>query len=169
MTRLPTADQMSPRGSAPSELRLINWPLVDERPQSWLAVAVVAIMGAVMGWSTGNIYLGLVGGGAMAVSLWRQWVPVTFDLGPLGIVQSVFRRRRYIAWSQISRTATHRNGVLFVTVSAVTPLAALHSLFIRWGPHRESMLAIAEHYVAARAEASKPSTHQNSGEPNRHA
>lgn len=137
-------------GSPPADVELVNWPLRDGGPRVWLAlVTVVAAPLAAAAWAD-NLAVGLICVAALAVSLWRVWIPVRFQFGPKGIVQEVFGRRRRIAWSAIRRCEVRRQGVLLLPTYDRRPLAVVAGLYVRWGAKRDELLTIVNYYLGPR-------------------
>jgi hypothetical protein len=142
----PAAESHHPPGS----LQLTNWPLRDDAPPAWSSLIGAAALAGLAGWLSGSGAMGLLSFAALAVSLWRYWIPVVYEFGPRGVAEFVLTRRRRISWRAIARYEVRRRGVLLLADAGHSPLAPLRSLYIRWGRQREELLAIVEYYLGAR-------------------
>ncbi len=150
MTSQSVRKQPAVAAPKPVELLLANWPLRDDGPLGWL-VAIGAVAASVaVGWVAHSALMGVVSFAALSIALWRLWVPVTFELGPRGVVQIVLGRRRRIPWSSLARYQVRSRGVLLLADDGRGPAAALRGLFLRWGRHREVLLAVVERYLGHR-------------------
>ena len=150
MTSQSVRKQSAVAAPGPVELLLANWPLRDDGPLAWF-VAIGAVAASVAaGIVAHSPVMGVVGFAALSIALWRLWVPVTFELGPRGVVQILFGRRRRIAWSSVARYEVRRRGVLLLSEETQGPAAVLRGLYVRWGRHREELLAVIAHYLGNR-------------------
>ena len=85
----------------------------------------------------------------LAITLWRTWLPVRYQIGGGGIVQVALGRRRRIPWTAILRYEVRPGGVLLLPDAIVTPLSPLRGLYLPWGGQREAVLASCEYYLGA--------------------
>jgi hypothetical protein len=132
---------------APEEVTLVVWPLRQRPVESVLLLAVAAGVSCFVGWWTRQP---LVGGGvaaAMAIVLWRTWLPVTFEVGISGIKQTVLGRGRRISWSAIRSHEIQADGVLFSPDAQLIPLSPLRGLYLPWLGERDKVLAHIEYYL----------------------
>jgi len=132
---------------APEEVTLVVWPLRQRPVESALLLAMAAGVGCFVGWWTRQP---LVGGGvaaALAIVLWRTWLPVTFEVGISGIRQSVLGRGRRISWSAIRSHEIQPDGVLLSPDPQLVPLSPLRGLYLPWLDQREKVLAHVEYYL----------------------
>jgi hypothetical protein len=150
MTSQSVRKQPAVAAPKPVELLLANWPLRDDGPLAWLVVIGAVAASVTAGFVAQSAVMGVVSFLALSIALWRLWVPVTFELGPRGVVQILFGRRRRIAWSSVARYEVRRRGVLLLSEETQGPAAALRGLYVRWGRHREELLAVIAHYLGNR-------------------
>jgi hypothetical protein len=89
----------------------------------------------------------------LLVTLWRTWLPVSYELGVSGITQRVLGRQRRIAWPAIRGYQVGANGVLLVPDAQITPLAPLRGLYLPWLDRRdrEKVLASLEYHLPGRS------------------
>jgi hypothetical protein len=135
---------------APEEVTLHVWPLKQRPMSSLLAVAIAAAVVWLVGW----LWQPWAGGAAaaiLALTLWRMWLPVTYEIGVSGVTQVVLGRRRRIPWPAIRNYVAYADGVLLVPDADVRPASPLRGLFLPWLDHREKVLANVEYYVASGA------------------
>lgn len=131
----------------PDEVSLVDWPLRDEPLGSSLVLALAAGAGWLAVWGSGSAVMGAVILVLLAATLWRTWLPVRFQLGSSGVVQSVLGWERRIAWLEIGRYELQHDGVILFRDAEIRPLAALNSVYVRWGNQREKVLAVLEFYL----------------------
>jgi hypothetical protein len=132
---------------APEELTLTDWPLRQRPVASLVALAAAGGAAWLAGWLSGSPIAGGVVAAALAIALWRTWIPVRYELGGGGIVQSVFGWQRRIAWIAIQHYELHEDGVLLLPDAAAAPLSPLRGLYLRWGQRRDEVLAHLEYYL----------------------
>ncbi len=125
----------------------MDWPLRDEPIGSSLALALAAGAGWLTVWATDSPGMGVVIVALLAVTLWRIWLPVRYQLGSGGVVQSVLGWQRRLAWLQVARYELQHNGVILFRDADGAPLAALSGVYIRWGEQQEKVRAILEFYL----------------------
>ena len=132
---------------APEEVTLVVWPLGQRPVESVLLLAVAAGVSCFVGWWTRQP---LVGGGvaaALAITLWRTWLPVTFVLGLSGVTQTVLGRSLRISWSAIRSHEIQTSGVLLSPDAQLMPLSPLRGLYLPWLDQREKVLAHVEYFL----------------------
>lgn len=145
VTQRPTDPQRSPL----QDLRLTNWPLVQEVPFALSTVAVSIVLSVIAAFVSASAIMGLVAFMALAASVWRLWWPVTFELGHSGIIETSLGRRRSIPWRQVGRVEVRRHGILILSDVQSIPLAALRGIYLRWRDHRQQVLQLVETHVPA--------------------
>ena len=131
---------------APEEVTLAVWPL-RQRPVSSLAAVAIA---AGVSWLVGSSWqpwAGAVAAAIFAVTLWRMWLPVRYEIGVSGVTQIVLGLRRRIPWPAIRNYVVYADGVLLVPDAEVRPVSPLRGLFLPWLDRREKVLANVEYYV----------------------
>ena len=133
--------------SPPDEVEITVWPLHDDPLRSWSLVMGAVALSAFAGWIGASFAMGLLCLAAILIALWRMWVPVTFHLGPRGIVQTVLGRQTRFLWSSVARFEVHSSGVSLLPDADPTPLNKLRSLYIRFQGKKEAILELVEYYV----------------------
>lgn len=131
---------------APEEVTLAVWPLRQRPGSSLVAVAIAAAVSWLVGWSW-QPWAGGAAAAILAVTLWRVWLPVTYEIGISGVTQIVLGRRRRIPWLAVRNYVVHADGVLLVPDAEVRPVSPLRGLFLPWLDQREKVLANVEYYV----------------------
>jgi hypothetical protein len=114
---------------------------------SLVLLGIAAGASCFVGWWTRQP---LVGGGlaaALAIVLWRTWLPVTFSIGLSGVTQTVLGRSRRISWSAIRSHEIQADGVLLSPDAELVPLSPLRGLYLPWLGQREKVLAHVEYYL----------------------
>lgn len=135
----------------PANLQLVNWPLRDDGVSGWIFLAFVMGVAAAIGLITKEAGLALVSFAIMSVAMWRMWIRTTFELGPKGVLQTHWgRRKRRIVWSAVRRCRVQRRGVLLLFDDDPSPLSNAMGLYIRWCDHRDELLAIVRYYIGSR-------------------
>ena len=129
------------------ELRLTVWPLRDEPKPSWTILSLAVASSLAAGTLSQSWLMGLIALAALVIALWRLWSPVEVRMYELGITQTAFRRSWRMPWREVARYEIRHSGVLLLPDDDVSPFGKLKSLYIPWGPHREEMLALLEHYL----------------------
>jgi len=114
---------------------------------SSLAIALAAGAGWLTVWSTGSAVMGAIILSLLGVTLWRIWLPVRYQLGSSGVVQSVLGWQRRLAWQEIIRYELQHDGVILFRDSESAPLSAQGGLYVRWGKDREKVLPVLKFYL----------------------
>jgi hypothetical protein len=135
----------------PGDLRLTNWPLVDDAVRAWPTIAGAFAISTFAGYCSHSIAMGLICFGVLNAAVWRLWIPVGFEFGPKGILQTVLWRRKLIPWPNIVRYEISQKGVLLLPHEDRTPLAPLRGLYIRWRDHRDQLVELVKYYVIHRS------------------
>lgn len=147
-----TAFQINePLRSPPELLRLTNWPLRNGGLSAWGTLLVVVTVGFSVAWAANSNAAGVLSFFVLCLTMWRLWIPVTFEVGPRGIIEIVFRRRRMISWRLIARYEIRRHGVLLFAEASPSGLAVLRSTYIRWDKQRDKLLETLQYYLSSRS------------------
>jgi hypothetical protein len=142
-----THDSLSRPRPIPEEVSLVDWPLRDEPIGSSLALALAAGAGWLTVWATGSAVMGLLIVGLLIVTLWRTWLPVRYQLGSGGVVQSVLGWQRRLAWLEIDRYQLQPDGVILYHAADGAPLAVVSGAYLHWGEQKDKVLAILKFYL----------------------
>jgi hypothetical protein len=146
---------------APEEVTVVDWPLRDRPIASSLALSLAAGMSWLAGWAIDSPWAGAVVAGLLALTLWRTWLPLQYQLGSGGIIRSVFGWRRRIPWTAVFGHELRSDGVLLFADGGATPLAPLRAFYLHWGTQREAVLGQLDFYLLRR---SSHSTRSSAGE-----
>jgi hypothetical protein len=126
-----------------------SWPLREDRLRAALVLLGVSAAAVLVGWSCGRASLGLLAAGAIAVSMWRFFLPVLFEADHRGLSQWLFGRRRYIPWSAVARHQICAAGVLLLLQVDDDHLAPLRGLYVPWADHHEELLGLVDQHLRA--------------------
>jgi len=97
-----------------------------------------------------NIGMGFVCAGALLLSSWRLWLPVTFELGTKGVCQSTWFYKWRIPWRCFARFETRPRGVWLLCDTSPSPFSTARGIFIGWSNQETQILAVLEFFLAAR-------------------
>jgi hypothetical protein len=147
MSMLPTAPQPPWSNDPPPPLRWQSWP-AKERIFAGLAAGLgLASVALCVYGVTARAHLALVATAALALSLWRCFVPTSYELNPDGVNQWFLGQHRRIAWSAIQRYELGPKGVLLLPYADYCPMDALRGLYLAWGERRDDILAQLHYYL----------------------
>jgi hypothetical protein len=122
-----------------------SWPLASGGVQVWLLFGMVFVTFMTIAYAAGNFALAAAGALCVAISAWRLFVPVTFELDAMGITQHILGKTSRIPWTSIDRAEIGLEGVFLAAEGQ--PLAALRGLYVPWEGQREAVLAQVEYYI----------------------
>ncbi len=128
-------------------IRWQSWPLMKNPLRSGAVLAGVAAVGLLVWTAVGSWPLGLLASAALAVALWRYFLPITFALSEYGVDQWIYGRRLRIPWRAIRRYQVCSAGVLLVPHGERTIMAPFRSLYLPWEGHCDEVLAYMRHYL----------------------
>ncbi|MGA2033770.1 MAG: hypothetical protein ABSG68_16070 [Thermoguttaceae bacterium] len=134
----------------------LRWRVWPARQQPLATVAVLlglAATAAVVAALAGSTALACCAAAALAVAMWRFFLPVTFELNALGVDQNILGRRRRTAWGAIGYYELCRGGLLLLEHDEVCPMAVYGSLYLPWLGHREEVLALVRRYLGEAVQA----------------
>lgn len=134
-------------GSPPEEIHLISWPLRDEGAGPWVLLLGAATLAGTTGYFAQSLPIGLLFLAALWLSLWRLWLPVRYDLGQRGVVETVLGRQSRIGWSHVAGYEVRRNGVLLLATHEPTLLRTLQARYVPWGGRRSQVLEMVRYYL----------------------
>jgi hypothetical protein len=132
---------------APENVTIESWPLRERPLENWSFLALAGGAGALVGWTSGSETLGWIAAFVLILTLWRVWIPVTWEFNARGMLERKFGRKRRIAWSAIRRCEVYRRGVLLLPDAVVNSLAPLRGVYVPWGDQRPALLASLEYYL----------------------
>jgi len=135
---------------APVEVTVVDWPVRDQPVGASLALALAAGAVWLAVWTTGNAVVGILVGVALAVTLWRTWLPVKYQLGGGGVEQKVLGFSRRMAWNSIRHYEIRGDGVVLFFDDDLSKQTPLRGIYVRWVAQREAVLANLQHYLPGR-------------------
>ena len=133
--------------AAPEEVTIDDWGLRDRPLASAVAMSLAAGASCLAAWATGSFAMGASVAAALAIILWRTWLPVKYQLNGSGITQSVFRWRRRIPWTAVAGYEAGESGAFVHGGAEGASIGSLHGFLLPWGARREQVLAVLEFYV----------------------
>ena len=134
----------------PSVISWTSWPIRDDWPTGVIAIAVLASCVLVLAWLGGDWLAGAIGLVAIALALWRMWVPVIYEIGPKGIIVTVLRWKRRTPWSSVRRCKVQEQGMLFLPSADESLLAQLQGLYVPSGDHHTELVGMVNQYLGSR-------------------
>lgn len=110
-------------------------------------VLLMALAGFATAYFSRTWYWGPTAVGAIAIAMWRFFLPITFEVTLRGLKQESLMQSARTAWSDVRAIRKCSGGVLLLASENDTPLDALRGLFLPWGPHRAELLHLLALYV----------------------
>jgi hypothetical protein len=154
----PTRDSSLRLRTAPEEIAIDDWPLRDRPLPSSLAVTLAAGASWLAMWATHQPAIAITIAALLVLTLWRTLLPVRYELGPAGVVQSVLGWRRRIPWMAIDHFEPHADSVLLSPDAAVSALSPLRGLVVPCGAKRDAVIALLEYYLLGKSRTIPGST-----------
>ena len=124
-----------------------SWPLVDYPRWSWTVVAGVLAIGAAAWYASASVLLGVVAVAAIAITLWQFFVPVWYEIGPLGLRTSARARSRLLPWHTVRSFQLRPTGVVFHSRAQPAPIDILRSTFMPYPPDADEALLALRTYL----------------------
>ena len=129
----------------PRPLSVRSWPARDAGWRALLPAAALGALAVLLGLAAQSWLAAAAAAGIVALSAWRYWLPVDFDLDANGITQRVGRRRWRIPWTAIGGYAIRSEGVALWPAGAGSLASLARGIVIPWNGQREALLeAIAD-------------------------
>ncbi len=139
-------DCSAPQGPPPA-VRWRSWPLRDGPATATAVLLGLAAAGVGVWRLTGQIHLALLAVAALALAMWRFFVPVSFELNTEGVSHWLFGRHRRVSWKEIRSFRVCSSGVLLLPRADPCPLDAFRGLYLPWGKHPDEVMAQVRYYV----------------------
>lgn len=136
-----------PEASGPLQLQIVNWPLRNDRNRSVVLVLGLLATSIFAGVMAGSYTMGLLIGFALVIASWRYWLPVTYEIGPYGIRQTVCKRVRRISWRQVGRVEFRPHGIRFFPDHDPSQLANLRGLYVCYPGQEETLKQVVTYYT----------------------
>ena len=131
----------------PEDLQLVSWPPRDDGVAGWIFLSLALLLPIVIGFATGNVLFLLVGLLLVTLAMWRMWIPITYQLGPRGVVETVLGRSRRIPWTAVKQWEVRRNGLLLLLSDDPAPLVRLWGVLIRFGGASDKLIRLVTYYA----------------------
>jgi hypothetical protein len=144
---------------APESVALASWPLRDRPLRAWALLAAVAGASLLVGRFAPSVLYGWLALAILALTSWRNWLPVRFEINSNGVTETAVWRTRRIPWTAVAQHEIHREGVLLLPDAAVNALSPLRGLYVPWGSRRQDVLANLEYYLSPWSGESRSSIH----------
>ena len=148
--------------TGPLQLQLVNWPLRDQPRRSIGMILLLVLVSILTGQASESLSMGLLAGSAALVASWRYWLPVTYEIGPYGIRQLVFKRVRRLSWRQVGRIEIRNQGIRFLPDHDPAQLANLRGLYIYHPGQEETLKHVVNYYMQSlqmAGSSSRPTAH----------
>jgi hypothetical protein len=137
----------SQRPDPPVPIQWRSWPIREGAFRALLVFLGLVAAWVLVRWITGQTHLASLAMAALGLSLWRFFVPVTFELNAKGVDQSLLGRHRQIPWAAIGRYEVCRSGVLLLPQADRCPIDVFRGLYLPWGGRREEVLAHVRYHL----------------------
>jgi hypothetical protein len=129
-----------------ANIRWRNWPLVEQRRWSWLAVCGILGTGGFVWYAGGGWLLALAAAVGLAGTIWPFLLPVQYEIDSLGLRRSALGRSRLVAWHAVRAYQLRPTGVILYRRADPTPADVLRSFFVPFPEDEDAMLcALREH------------------------
>jgi hypothetical protein len=131
---------------AVEQLRWRKWPLVDSGQRSWLTIAGILALGAIVIYCSRSGLLALLAMAGLTATLWQVFVPVRYELGSLGLRRSALGRTTFLAWQAVRAYQLRPTGAVLFTRPDPTAIDLLRSVFVPYPAEEdEALCALREH------------------------
>ncbi len=130
-----TTDHVAQEQASP--LRWRCWPLMDHPRWSWLAVALVIVVVGFVWYFGGGWFLSVAAAIGLAATIWQFWVPIDYEIDPLGVRRYAARRTRLVPWHAVRAYQLRPTGVVLYPHGDPTKLDLLRSMFVPFPPHTD--------------------------------
>lgn len=147
MSTVPGHQPAMLRPDPPPPVQWWSWPIRQRVGRTAAVFGGLVAAWALVRWMTGQLHLSLLAMGALALSLWRFFVPVGFELNADGVTQSLLGWQRHIPWTAIRRYEVRGAGVLLLAQADRCPIDLMRGLYLPWGEHREEVLAHVRYHL----------------------
>ncbi len=126
------------------------WPLFNQPLRGAGIMTATALAGLIIYWATGRPQLGLLVTVALLASIWRFFLPSSFELNRYGLNQQRFGQQRRVPWKSIRRHERCQTGVLLLPHTDDCPLDRLRGLFLPWADNRTEVLTHIDFHLGGR-------------------
>jgi hypothetical protein len=135
-----TRRTMQPGQEAAATIWWRSWPLAEQPRRSWLAVCGMLSAGGLVYGAGGGWLLASAAAAGLAGTLWQYLLPVSYEIGPLGLRRFALRRSRLFPWHAVRAYRLRPTGIVLYQRDDPTPLDLLRALFVPYPPEEDEML-----------------------------
>jgi hypothetical protein len=125
-----------------------SWPLVDRPRLSWLAIVGLLSIAAVVAYVGESWLLALAVVVGLAATLWQLFVPVEYEMGPLGLQWSALGRKRSVPWRAIQAYQPRSTGVVLYRRDNPAKIDLLNSVFLPYSSDADELLAALRQHLS---------------------
>jgi hypothetical protein len=112
----------------------------------WLVFLGILAIGAGVAYLSTSWLLGLIATVGLVATLWQFFVPVTYEVGPLGLRRSALGRTRLIGWQAVRSYQLRPSGIVLFRHPDPNAIDLLRSAFIPYPDDADDILcALREH------------------------
>ncbi len=131
----------------PPLVRWRSWPLRENPLAAAFVLAALIAAGFGVHWVTGGVLLAVFASIALTASMWRYFVPVTYELNTDGIHQWTLGRHRRAPWNEVRHYETCPGGVMLLPHAEACPIDAFRGLYLPWGDRGEEVMNQVRYYL----------------------
>jgi hypothetical protein len=135
-------------GPAIDKLQWRAWPLVDKKQWSWLAIVGILATGAFVSYFSTSWWLALLAMAGLTATLWKFFVPVRYELGPVGLRRSAVGRTTLLAWQAVRAYQLRPTGAVLFRRPDPTPIDLLRSVFMPYPADEDDALCALRIYLS---------------------
>jgi hypothetical protein len=133
--------------AAVDQLRWRRWPLVDNRQWSWLTIVGILAVGGIVSYFSSSWLAALLAMAGLTTTLWQFFVPVRYDLGPLGLRRSALGRTTFLGWQAVRAYQLRPTGAVLFTRPDPTAIDLLRSVFVPYPAEEDEALLALRNYL----------------------
>jgi hypothetical protein len=128
------------------------WPLMDNLRWSWAVGGGVLSVGGAVWYSGGDWRLSLAAMAGLSATLWQFFLPVEYEIGPLGLRQQALGRTRLMPWHAVRAYQLRSSGVVLYPRDEPTKADLLRSLFVPYPADADELLCAMREHLSHAAE-----------------
>jgi hypothetical protein len=118
-----------------------SWPSVERPRWSWLVIVGIASIVGMVAYVGQSWLFALLMAIGLAITLWQLFVPVDYEIGPVGLQRSALGRTRLLPWHAVQAYQARSTGVVLYQCHDPMTVDLLRSLFLPYPDDPEEMLA----------------------------
>jgi hypothetical protein len=138
---------VQPAHSDQITLRWQSWPLVDNARWSWLAIVAIVFVAGIVVVLGGSWLLSVAVAVGLAVSAWQFFVPVYFELTPLGLRRTALGRTRSVPWHAVRAYQLRTTGAVLYQQFDPCTIDLLRSIFLPYPVDEDELICALRHYL----------------------